>query len=158
MSRARRAVRAFLQLGGVDAQHCSDLEVALGEAIGNAVTHGYGRHGSFSIHCTVSQRQVVLEVRDHGPGYDVAALPVAQNPEFGMRGFGLSMIRKLVDDVSFSDNGRRIRMVLKVSQPRSHSCGARRLAEFCRWVPYRDRCYQAPGAWGTPRSGSPVFR
>ena len=60
--------------------------------------------------------EVVIVIRDPGPGFDVAAVP---NPLEGTNvlkssGRGVFLINQLMDTVEFSDGGRRVLMSKKI--------------------------------------------
>lgn len=49
-------------------------------------------------------QELVISVRDQGPGYRTA--PAAPRPHTGFCGLGLALVRDMVDDVGVSDHGR----------------------------------------------------
>lgn len=61
----------------------------------------------------LSPQEVRFVVRDEGPGFDVASLPSSKDPtalEPG-RGRGLTIMRNLMDEVTFNDAGNEVTMV-----------------------------------------------
>jgi anti-sigma regulatory factor (Ser/Thr protein kinase) len=84
------------------AEHLArDLELAVGEAIGNAVVHGHGCDGSKAVHVTARRTPggVELAVRDAGSGFDPTAVgdPTAAPNLCKPSGRGMFLIRHLVD-------------------------------------------------------------
>ncbi|HVA34298.1 MAG TPA: ATP-binding protein, partial [Candidatus Baltobacteraceae bacterium] len=56
--------------------------------------------------------RLVIEVKDHGTGFDPAgALSGAAPDGSGNRGFGIFLMRILMDEVAYSDCGSRITLV-----------------------------------------------
>ena len=92
-----------------------EIELALREALANAVEHGSGHDPSKEIQCCVAcdhARGMLIIVRDPGPGFDPASIPspiLGQNL-FSTGGRGIYLINQLMDEVSFDRNGTEIRM------------------------------------------------
>ncbi len=94
------------------------VELALQEALANAVRHGCGNDPTKQVQCIVTvdkAGEVLIVVRDPGPGFDVGAVPDPQKPEnlFKPSGRGIFLINQLMDEVRFADEGREIRMKKK---------------------------------------------
>jgi serine/threonine-protein kinase RsbW len=97
--------------GKVDA-----IELALTEALANAVVHGCKSDPSQVIECDVGcdeTRGMVIVVRDPGPGFDPGEIP---NPVLGENvysnhGRGIYLINQLMDEVKFLKNGTEIHMI-----------------------------------------------
>ena len=105
----------------VKQMHCAAgkedaIQVALSEALANAVVHGAGADPSKIIECDVAcdeSRGILIVVRDPGKGFDPACLPspiVGENVFFE-HGRGIYLINQLMDEVKFLKNGAEIRMV-----------------------------------------------
>ena len=92
------------------------IELALAEALANAVVHGAKNDPSKIIECDVAcddRRGVLIIVRDPGPGFDPAQIP---NPCHGdniyaNHGRGIYLINQLMDEVQFHKNGTEIHML-----------------------------------------------
>jgi serine/threonine-protein kinase RsbW len=92
------------------------IELALTEALANAIVHGAKSDPSKSIECDVACDQhmdLLIVVRDPGKGFDPNAIP---NPVVGENiysdhGRGIFLINQLMDEVKFQKNGTEIRMV-----------------------------------------------
>jgi len=95
-----------------------DIELALTEALANAVVHGAKEDPSKTVECIVAcdeERGMLIMVRDPGPGFDPGALP---NPcegknIFSSHGRGIFLINQLMDEVGFHKNGTEIHMIKK---------------------------------------------
>lgn len=91
------------------------VQLALQEALANAVRHGCRGDRSRYVRCSViceKAGEVVMVVRDPGPGFDPGAVadPLDVDGILKPSGRGLLLIRKLMDDVRFADGGREVRM------------------------------------------------
>jgi CheY-like chemotaxis protein/anti-sigma regulatory factor (Ser/Thr protein kinase) len=127
-------------LGIVEAQDLLNLDVALEEALSNAVIHGslqltdeYVKNRqdreafekayaarrtdpkfaakTISVTTRLSPSEVVFIVEDKGPGFDPSALPEVQTSIQGVQGRGLMLIRLFMDEAVHENGGRRLRMV-----------------------------------------------
>ena len=92
-----------------------DVELALQEALANAVRHGCGGDPAKRVQCCVTHDaagEVVIVIRDPGPGFDAKAVPdpLAGDNVFKPSGRGIYLINRLMDEVRFTDEGREIRM------------------------------------------------
>ena len=121
-----RAVDDVLQMAGLcgcidDDQ--MDLEIALREALANAITHGnssrtakrvflrcYGSPGS----------DILVLVRDEGKGFDPEQVPDPRNADRRLlhHGRGLLLMRKLMDHVTYRKAGREVLIYKTVGRQR----------------------------------------
>jgi serine/threonine-protein kinase RsbW len=92
------------------------IELALQEALANAVIHGAKEDPTKTVECLVSsddERGVLIVVRDPGAGFTPDAIPsctVGENV-YSNHGRGIFLINQLMDQVEFRKNGTEIRMV-----------------------------------------------
>jgi serine/threonine-protein kinase RsbW len=92
------------------------IELALNEALANAVIHGAKEDPKKTVECLVAcdeDRGVLIIVRDPGPGFDPATIPgctVGENV-YSNHGRGIFLINQLMDEVKFTKNGTEIHMV-----------------------------------------------
>lgn len=92
------------------------IELALGEALANAVVHGAKADPSKIIECDVAcdeERGMLIVVRDPGSGFDPQAIPSPVTGEniFSNHGRGIYLINQLMDEVKFVRNGTEIHMI-----------------------------------------------
>ncbi len=95
------------------------VELALQEALANAIRHGCKNDPTKKVQCCVTfdaAGELVIVIRDPGPGFDVTAVP---NPLEGSNvlkpsGRGVFLINQLMDTVEFTDEGRRVLMRKRV--------------------------------------------
>jgi anti-sigma regulatory factor (Ser/Thr protein kinase) len=116
---ARRAVLAYLAHLGIDGPTVDDLESALGEALANAAEHGHRDGAMFEVHSWVDGDGVVIEVQDDGPGFP-SPPPEKRPGSHAPRGFGIFIMRTLVDEVSYGDQGRRVRLRKRLRADEAH--------------------------------------
>lgn len=92
------------------------IELALQEALANAVVHGAKEDPTKVVECVVAcdeERGVLIIVRDPGQGFDPAAIPTCTVGEnlYSNHGRGIFLINQLMDEVRFRKNGTEIHMV-----------------------------------------------
>ena len=96
--------------------HEDDIELALSEALANAVVHGAGLDPSKTVECDVvcdEEHGMLIVVRDPGPGFDPEKIPDPCCGEniYAHRGRGIYLINQLMDEVQFHKNGTEIHMI-----------------------------------------------
>ena len=116
-----RIVAAARQ-GGFLGEGRTDVEIALHEAIANAVLHGNQADPSRSVRVRLYGQPgygVVVAVRDQGPGFDPTAVPDPRQEDriHLQHGRGLFLVRQLTDYVEHRKQGREI-VFRKCIQPR----------------------------------------
>jgi serine/threonine-protein kinase RsbW len=119
----RKAVDPVVQsvMNVVREMKCADgkedsIELALTEALANAVVHGASSDPTKVIECDVAcdeQHGMLIVVRDPGPGFDVGKIPDPCEGKniFASHGRGIYLINQLMDEVQFHKNGTEIRMI-----------------------------------------------
>jgi anti-sigma regulatory factor (Ser/Thr protein kinase) len=93
----------------------AEVELALQEALVNAIRHGCRNDPHKEVQCCVTfdaAGELVIVVRDAGPGFDVAAVPNPLEGDnlFKESGRGVFLIKQLMDTVEFTDEGRKVLM------------------------------------------------
>jgi serine/threonine-protein kinase RsbW len=101
-------------LGGEDGSDI-DIEMALVEAIANAVIHGNLRNAQKRVHVTCRYNmdgEIMLTIRDEGQGFDTHALPdpTTQDNLLLTHGRGIRLMQALMDKVEFEERGTVVRM------------------------------------------------
>ncbi len=108
---------------GYDAHDLADIETAVGEALANAVEHGHREGSTFEVHVFADRAHVVIEVQDDGAGF--AASHPRDNPGYDApRGFGIFLMRHLMDRVDYSNNGTRVRLAKRLPLARENGISA----------------------------------
>jgi serine/threonine-protein kinase RsbW len=92
-----------------------EIEMALREALANAVLHGCKADPAKKIECSVTgdpEKGILIIVRDPGSGFDPASLPSPTDESnlHSEHGRGILLINKLMDEVKHERNGTVICM------------------------------------------------
>jgi serine/threonine-protein kinase RsbW len=92
-----------------------DIEMALLEALANAVIHGNGDNSGKRVYVTCRcymDGEVSLTVRDEGKGFDSSTVldPTFLENLLFTHGRGIYLMKALMDEVSFEDGGAVVRM------------------------------------------------
>jgi serine/threonine-protein kinase RsbW len=106
------AVREMKSVNGKE----EAIELALQEALANAVVHGAKEDPTKVVECVVmcdEQRGLLIIVRDPGEGFDPQGIPTCTMGEnlYSNHGRGIFLINQLMDEVKFHKNGTEIHMV-----------------------------------------------
>ena len=93
----------------------SNLFVALDEAFVNAVKHGNRNDPEKLLRVTaeLSAHEAIFTVEDEGEGFDMEAIPDPRDPAnlFKSSGRGVLLIYNIMDEVEYSERGKRLKMV-----------------------------------------------
>jgi serine/threonine-protein kinase RsbW len=98
----------------------SDVEIALREALANAIIHG--NHGDHRKHvhvtCHCEPDEVSIAVKDEGKGFDTSNLPDPTAPENigSVHGRGIHVMKALMDEVHFEEGGVVVHMRKSVGE------------------------------------------
>lgn len=101
----------YLTGAGIAPEVRIELETAIGEAIANAIEHGYPEARWFQIRCLIRAGEIVTEVEDDGTGFQ---MQTTSPPPGHVRGFGFGIMRSLVDELHILKNGRLIRFTKRL--------------------------------------------
>lgn len=93
----------------------SEIEMAVREALANAVVHGNceAPHKRVYVECRCYVKgDVSITVRDEGQGFDSSTVPDPATPENRLltHGRGIYLMKTLMDEVSFEKAGSIVRM------------------------------------------------
>jgi serine/threonine-protein kinase RsbW len=111
---ARLVVAQVGQLAGFGPEDVYDLKLAVTEAATNVIRHAAVEN--YEIEYRALPRAVEVTVIDTGGGFNVADLT---SPTDGQGGFGLAVIRDLVDELvldSTKGGGTRLKMIRHASE------------------------------------------
>lgn len=110
---ARLVVSQLGQLAGFEPEDIYDLKLAVTEAVTNVIRHT--AVDALKVEYRVLARAVEVTVTDTGDGFELEALDISPDAQGG---FGLAVIRSLVDEVkleSTTGSGTRLRMVRRAT-------------------------------------------
>ena len=111
----------FVSDWGCVAEGVSDVEIALREALANAIIHGNHEDPRKYVHvsCRCEPDGVSIAVRDEGKGFEVNRVPDPTAPENvgSVHGRGIQVMKALMDDVRFEDGGTVVHMRKSAGSP-----------------------------------------
>ena len=108
--------------------HELEVELAMREALSNAILHGAGNDPKRNVECCVACDDIhgmLVVVRDPGEGFDPERLPnpvLGQNV-FSEHGRGVFLINQLMDQVEYKRGGTEIHMRKFVPAKNAKDCG-----------------------------------
>lgn len=95
-----------------------NLRVGLAEALANAMLYGNGRDPSKRVKMEVAFQEsaIMARITDQGPGFDPLAVPDPTKPAnlTKTEGRGIFLMRKLLDEVHFNDQGNSVTLILRL--------------------------------------------
>jgi len=95
-----------------------NFRVGLTEALSNAMLYGNGHDPSkrVRVEVTLSQGEITARVTDQGAGFNPHAVPDPTRPENLLKtgGRGLFLMRQLLDEVWYNDQGNQVTLVLRL--------------------------------------------
>ena len=94
-----------------------ELVLAVGEALANAAEHGARKDGIVTVKASLTEEAFEAEVADDGVGF-VPPENVELDSADISRGFGIFIMRKIMDTVDFRDGGRRVVLVKRFAKIR----------------------------------------
>jgi serine/threonine-protein kinase RsbW len=98
----------------------SDVEIALREALANAILHGNHQDRRKHVHvtCRCEPDEVLIAVKDEGKGFDTNHLPDPTAPENigSVHGRGIHVMKALMDEVRFEEGGVVVHMRKSVGE------------------------------------------
>jgi serine/threonine-protein kinase RsbW len=113
-----QSVMEVVRLIHCDAEKYDAIELALTEALANAVVHGAKADPSKIVECDVVSNEdesILIVVRDPGTGFKPGEIPNPLQGEsvYSDHGRGIFLINQLMDEVKFLKNGTEIHMIKK---------------------------------------------
>ena len=114
---AAAAVTDFIRNCGVSEESAFGIEMALREAVTNAMVHGNQEDEAKSVEVIFNchENELEVEVRDQGEGFDPAIVPAPTNPENLLKtsGRGIFLMRTFMDEIVWRnrpEGGTAVRM------------------------------------------------
>lgn len=114
LAATRAALRSWLTRAGIDTEQAYDVLIAAGEALANAIEHGHRDEpdGAITLHATALVDQLRLTISDCGSWK-------TPRTDTGLhRGRGVTLMRALMNDVSFHSDaaGTTVRLSASVTR------------------------------------------
>lgn len=123
---ARRAIVDFARACGLAGQELTDVESAVGEALANTAEHAGGSESEFEVSAWCDRDALTVEVADKGPGFARwNATDDAPPGDSAPRGFGIFIMRAVMDRVEYSEGGRRLLLVKRLPKTDGRHAGRR---------------------------------
>lgn len=111
----KQAINRDLERCGFSQEEVFAVKLALEEALTNAVRHGNAGDSSkkITVRYAVNEEKAVILIRDEGNGFAPEEVPDPTAPERIPlpSGRGIMLMRTYMDEVSYRDNGREVRVV-----------------------------------------------
>jgi serine/threonine-protein kinase RsbW len=111
---------------GVEEDVRAGIDLAVREAVANAIKHGNKQNPDKQVHIDLllEADELVIRIEDEGPGFDPSSVKDPLAPENILRtnGRGILFMRKSVDDVQFSvrpEGGTVVTMRKRLAGPKS---------------------------------------
>lgn len=101
----RRMLAGAMQTLGVDKAEVSDIEVALTEACTNVLNHAKNSE-EYEVCASIVADRCLIEVNDRGDGFDGSLQGFSSADPSAQDGRGISLMRAMVDRVSFSNGAQ----------------------------------------------------
>lgn len=109
----RRRVQTFLHEQGLPQTQVRDAVIAISEACVNAIQYAPTDAGML-VSCDYRDSAVTMKVRDFGRGFSFEGK--GQYMNLSRTGFGIAIMRGLMDEVTYEDDGKgtTVRLVLLI--------------------------------------------
>jgi serine/threonine-protein kinase RsbW len=119
LDQARQFIAQMAAQANLDSTAIQRCELAVDEAMSNIIEHGYrvqSRANFIDVNCNAAPHQLAIVLLDDGPAFDPLAYP-APNPDTPLAdrhggGWGVHLIRTLMDEVHYARVGQRNRLTL----------------------------------------------
>ena len=102
---------------GLDHNKVDEIKIAVVEACINAFEHSKSAEQRISVSFSMDEKGLMISINDGGEGFDMddamAEIAEKRSEGIGDRGWGLTLIHELMDEVSIAstDNGTLVKML-----------------------------------------------
>lgn len=108
------------EFAGFGEEQFAKIQLALNEAVTNAIVHGNKEDDSkkVRINARMQDEELMISVKDEGPGFDPDALPDPLKEENLLEesGRGIFLIKQYADDVNFTEKGTKLTMMFSLPE------------------------------------------
>lgn len=114
---ARERIRGLANRAGLTGLDLADVEIAVGEAVTNAILYGSPSAGSrIEIAAGQSAENFFVEIRDQGHGFDPSQVRQEEDHD-ALGGRGIRLMRALMDqvDLHYDGNGMVARLSKRIA-------------------------------------------
>ena len=124
----RQSILDLCARAGLSELKAAQMEMAVDEACANIIEHSYGgetspenepKHPGIRINLIQGSDRVVVELLDHGEGFEFDAQQVIEPDQYmqqeNQRGLGMFIIKRFVDDATY-ERGTRLGNVLRLTK------------------------------------------
>ena len=102
---ARERIRGLAEQAGLTGMHLADVEIAVGEAVTNAILYGSPSASSrIEIAAGRAGHDFFVEIRDQGHGFDPSQVRQEEDHD-ALGGRGIRLMRALMDQVDLHYDG-----------------------------------------------------
>ena len=109
----------FAKLAGVKTNDLADIQIALGEALANAIKHGSPVMGvsRIGLGCHIVDGNFVAIISDEGNPFDERTVPDPAFDTCPECGLGIYLMRQVMDNVEFTHSscGNQVKLVKKLA-------------------------------------------
>jgi serine/threonine-protein kinase RsbW len=107
------------EVPGLDPAASYNIHLAVDEAVSNVITHAYRDRASGLVELTfeIWANQLVIRIRNWGLSFDPSAIPEPDLQHPQERGYGVYLIRKLMDNVMYeegTENGNLVTLIKRI--------------------------------------------
>ena len=120
LARVRRAVGAWAEAAGLDDRATHRAQLAVDEAVANAIEHGMQKDGRVTVRGVPGRGRLAVTVRYRGPRFDPTTAPTPE-PGQALReraehGYGLHLIRRLAEvSYEWSRGANEVELVIRTA-------------------------------------------
>lgn len=108
-------IEDFLKSNGVNEEAIFDIRLSIEEAVKNAIIHGNKNRKDAPVYITYSLKngKFSAEIQDQGSGFNPGSLPDPTEGDnlYKACGRGVFLIKKLMDEARYNNNGNKIFML-----------------------------------------------
>ena len=120
---ARERVRAAAMHAGFTNMDLADIEIAVGEAITNAILYGSPTASSHvSLSYGLAGSAFVIQIRDEGSGFDPSHAQMQEDTD-ALGGRGIGLMRALMDQIDLHHDGHGMVACLVKNLPPKTTAG-----------------------------------